>query len=177
MIEGRLEVKLPTIWTGAKARKGRKVVKRSVFPMFCGSEGSKSRLAKATGAEPSGKLRDPKLQAAVAQTKFGSQNAKSTPAPEHFWALGYRKSARRSGAKYMSKSRRTKRFSVRALLDIQVLKKCMPLWREAGSEHFWQWRCSKSAPCWHFWTFKGYLLWQAQWILHFAKSERNVRVL
>ena len=36
----------------AGARKGRKVTKNCVFPMFCGSGGSKSRLAKAAGAEP-----------------------------------------------------------------------------------------------------------------------------
>ena len=34
----------------ADARKGRKVAKHSVFPMICGSGGSKSRLAKAGGA-------------------------------------------------------------------------------------------------------------------------------
>ena len=38
----------------AGARKGRKVAKHSVFPMFSGSGGSKSRLAKAAGAEPAG---------------------------------------------------------------------------------------------------------------------------
>ena len=32
-------------------RKGRKVPKRHIFPMLCGSGGSKSRLAKAAGAE------------------------------------------------------------------------------------------------------------------------------
>ena len=37
------------------ARKGRKVAKRCVFPMICGSGGSKSRLAKAAGAEPAGR--------------------------------------------------------------------------------------------------------------------------
>ena len=36
----------------AGARKGRKVAKHCVFPMICGSKGSKSRLAKAAGAEP-----------------------------------------------------------------------------------------------------------------------------
>ena len=40
----------------AGARKGRKVPKHSVFPMFCGSGGSKSRLAKAAGAEPAGQM-------------------------------------------------------------------------------------------------------------------------
>ena len=36
------------------------------FPMICGSGGSKSRLAKAAGAEPSGQMRDEKLHAVVA---------------------------------------------------------------------------------------------------------------
>ena len=42
----------------AGARKGRKVAKQCVFPMICGSGGSKSRLAKAAGAEPCGQMRD-----------------------------------------------------------------------------------------------------------------------
>ena len=42
----------------AGARKGRKVAKHCVFPMICGSRGSKSRLAKAAGAEPAGQMRD-----------------------------------------------------------------------------------------------------------------------
>ena len=75
-VEGRLEVKLSAIWTDGRAevgrvreekrrkireekeqkkedvsaRKGRKVAIHSVFPMICGSRGSKSRLAKAAGA-------------------------------------------------------------------------------------------------------------------------------
>ena len=38
----------------AGARTGRKVATHCVFPMICGSRGSKSNLAKAAGAEPSG---------------------------------------------------------------------------------------------------------------------------
>ena len=38
----------------ADARQGRKVAKQGDFPMICGSGGSKSKLAKAAGAEPSG---------------------------------------------------------------------------------------------------------------------------
>ena len=89
-VEGSLEVKLPTIWTDEKqrwsrriekrraeerrsekrksqkkedpgARKGRKVAKHCVFPMICGSRGSKSRLAKAAGAEPASQMRDEKI--------------------------------------------------------------------------------------------------------------------
>ena len=41
-------------------RKGRKVAKHCVFPLICGSGGSKSRLAKAAGAEPAGQMRDEK---------------------------------------------------------------------------------------------------------------------
>ena len=42
----------------AGARKGRKVSKHSVFPVYCGSGVSKSRLAKAAGAEPAGQMKD-----------------------------------------------------------------------------------------------------------------------
>ena len=62
----------------AGARKGRKVAIRCVFPMICGSGGSKSRLAKAAGAEPSGQIRDEKLHAVVARSTFGSQNVQNT---------------------------------------------------------------------------------------------------
>ena len=54
----------------AGARKGRKVAKRCVFPMICGSGGSTSRLAKAAGAEPSGQMRDEKLHAVVVRSTF-----------------------------------------------------------------------------------------------------------
>ena len=36
--------------------KNRKLAKRCVFPMVCGSEGSRSRLANAAGAERSGQM-------------------------------------------------------------------------------------------------------------------------
>ena len=57
--------------------KGRKVAKHCVFPMICGSGpefgGSKSRLAKAAGAEPSDQMRDEKLHAVVARSTFRSE--------------------------------------------------------------------------------------------------------
>ena len=52
------------------ARKGRKVAKHCVFPVFCGSGGSKSRLAKAAGAEVAGQLRNEKLHAVVVRSTF-----------------------------------------------------------------------------------------------------------
>jgi hypothetical protein len=73
IIEGSLEVKLPTIWTDEAdevgrvreekepedqgARKGRKVAKRH-FSAILWLRGSKSRLAQAVGAEPFGQMRD-----------------------------------------------------------------------------------------------------------------------
>jgi len=47
----------------AGARKGSKVAIHCVFPMICGSRGSKSRLAKAAGVEACGQMRDEKLHA------------------------------------------------------------------------------------------------------------------
>ena len=89
----------------ADARKGRKVAIHCVFPMICGSGGSKSRLAEAAGAEPSGQMRDEKLHAVVARSTFRSENVQNTPFSDHFWKLRCRKSARRCGAKHISKSK------------------------------------------------------------------------
>ena len=62
----------------AGARKGRKVAIHCVFPLICGSGGSKSRLAKAAGADPSGQMRDEKLDAVAARSTCRSQNVQST---------------------------------------------------------------------------------------------------
>ena len=86
-----------------RCAKSRKVAIHCVFPMICGSGGWKSRLAKAAGAEPSGQMRDEKLHAVVRRSTFRSQNVQSTPAPDHFWQLRCRKSARRCGVKHISK--------------------------------------------------------------------------
>ena len=67
--------------------------------MICGSGGSKSRLAKAAGAEPAGERRD----AVVARSTFPSQNVQ-------------------------------KNLVFGALLEIEMSKKCTPLWREAHFE-------------------------------------------
>ena len=73
--------------------------------MIWGSGGSKSRLAKAAGAEPSGQMRDEKMHAVVARSTFWSQNVQNTTCSDHFWKLRCLKSARRCGAKHMSKSK------------------------------------------------------------------------
>ena len=180
----------------AGAGEGRKVAIQCVFPMTCGSGGSKIRLAKAAGAEPAGQMRDEKVHAVVARSTFPSQNVQNTSAPEHFrscavekvqavvarstfpsqnvqntsapehfrscavekahavvarstfrsqnaqntpgsdhiWKLRCRKSARRCGAKHISKSKCPKHFSFGALVEVATSKKCTPLWREAHFE-------------------------------------------
>ena len=102
--------------------------------MICGSGGSKSRLAKAAGAEPAGQMRDENLHAVVARSTFWSQNAQNTPFSDHFWKLRCWKSARRCGAKHISKSKCTKHTILGPLLEVEMLKKCTPLWREAHFE-------------------------------------------
>ena len=102
------------------------------FPMIYGSGGSKSRLAKAAGAEPAGQMRDEKLHAVVARSTLRIQNVESTPSSDHFWKLRCRKSARRCGAKHISKSKCTKHLSSGPLLEVEMSN--TPLMREAHSE-------------------------------------------
>ena len=93
--------------------------------MICGSGGSKSRLAKAAGAEPSGQMRDEKVHVVVARSTCPSQNV---------WKLRCRKGARRCGAKHISKSKCTKHTRSGPLLEVEMSNKCTPLWREAHFE-------------------------------------------
>ena len=160
MIEGSLEVKLPTICRDGKAevgrvreeksrsetirdgesqkredagaRKGRKVAIHCVFLMIWGSRGLKNNLAKAAGVEPAGQMRDEKMRAVVARSTFPSQNAQNTPTSDHVWKFSCRKSAHRCGAKHISKSKSTKHTMLGPLLEVEMSKKCTPLWLEAN---------------------------------------------
>ena len=70
----------------------------------------------------------------MARSTFPSQNVQNTAASDHFWKLQCRKSARRCGAKHISKSKCTKHTIVGPLLEVEMSKKCTPLWREAHFE-------------------------------------------
>ena len=72
-----------------------------------------------------------KVHAVVARSTFPSQNVQNTPLSDHFWKFRCRKSARRCGAKHISKSKCTKHTRFGPLLEVQMSKKCTPLWREA----------------------------------------------
>ena len=158
----------------ADMRKGRKVAKHCVFPMICGSGGSKSRLAKAAGAEPAGQMRDEKLHAVVARSTFPSQNVQNTTGSDHFWKLRCRKSARRCGAKHISKSKCTKHTILGPLLEVEMSKKVHAV---VARSTFPSQKCKKLTGTEHFWTFRSALAWQAQGIVHLVKSQQNVRVL
>ena len=109
----------------AGARKGRKAAIRRVFPVVCGSGGSKSRLAKAAGAEPSGRMRDEQLPTAAAQSTFPRHKSLKNDGSGHFWKLGCRKSARCCGAKNIFPSQSFSKLT--------------------RSGHFWKLRCRESA--------------------------------
>ena len=251
LIEGSLEVKLPTIWTDEKqrweesekrrrkrksqkkedpgARKGTKVANTVFFQWFVAPEGRKegslkrrvrSQLAKwkmknciwreahskSKGAKhlsfgallevalsrkctllwreahfqvkmykthhsrtTFGSWDVEKVHTFVARSKFPSQNVQSTPWSEHFWKLRCRKSARRCGAKHISKSKCTTHTRFGPLLEVEMAKKCTPLWREAHFE-------VKSAKDWRFGALLGvqmFFSWQAQGIVHLVKSEQK----
>jgi len=142
------------------------------FQWYACSGGSKSRLAKAAGAEPSGQMRDEKLRAVVARSTFRSQNVQNTPASDHFWKLRCRKSARRCGAKYISKSKCTQHLCQTTFGSWDVEKVHAVVARSTsrsqnvkntrGSDHFWTLRCRSA--------------WQVQGIVDLVKSEQNVTV-
>ena len=117
-----------------KVAKSRFTVFFHVFPIICGPGGSKSRLTKAAGAEPAGQMRDEKLHAVVARRTCGSQNVQNTPGSDHFGKLRRSKSARRCGAKHIWKSTCAKHTRFGPLLEVEMSKKCVPLWREAHFE-------------------------------------------
>ena len=99
------------------------------------------------------------MHAVVARSTFRSENVQNTSVPDHFWKFRCRKSARRCGAKHISKSKCTKHTKLRCrksarrcgakhiskskctkhtmygpFLEVEMSKKFTPLWREAHVE-------------------------------------------
>ena len=77
------------------------------------------------------KLRCRKSARRCGAKHISKSNVQNTPASDHFWKLRCWKSARRCGAKHISKSKCTKHTMLGPLLEVQMSKKCTPLWREA----------------------------------------------
>ena len=124
------------------------------FRCFVAPEGRKVGSLKRRARRHLGKMRNEKLHAVAARSRFWSEKAQNTWASEHFWKLRCQESARRCGPKHISKWKCTKHLSVGPLLEVEM-SKSTPLWREAHfqvkmhkthhSDHFWKLRCRKSA--------------------------------
>ena len=140
------------------------------------------------------------MHAVVARSTFASEKAKNTSRSDRFWKLTCRKSERRWGAKYISKQKCTKHNSFGALLEVEMSKKCRPLWRKAHFQvkmykthqvrtTFGGWDVEKvhavvarstfpsqnvqnTPGSDHFWRFRCCFAGQARGILHLAKSEQ-----
>ena len=103
-----------------------------------------------------------KVHAVVARSTFPSQNVQNTPMSDHFWKLRCRKSARRCGAKHMSKSKCTKKTHGRTTFgscDVEkvhavVARSTFPsehVQNTTCSDHFWRLRCRLSKNCTPLW--------------------------
>ena len=114
-----------------------------------------------------------KAHAVAARSTCPSQNVQNTPCSDHFWKLRCRKSARRCGGKHISKSKCTKHTMFGPLLEVEISKKCTPLWREA---HF-QVKMLKHHVRSTFGRSDVVSRGRRKGIVHLVKSERNVRVL
>ena len=79
-------------------------------------------------------MRDEKVYAVVVRNTFLNEKAKNTLRSDRFWNLRCRKSARRCGAKHISKVKCIKHTRVGLLLEVEMLKKYTSLWREVYFE-------------------------------------------
>ena len=104
------------------------------FQWFVAPEGRKVGSLKRRVRSQLARWEMKKVHAVVARSTFQSQNVQNTRGSDHFWKLRCRKSARRCGAKHISKSKCTKHQGFGPLLEVAMSKKCTPLWREAHFE-------------------------------------------
>ena len=130
--EAHLQVKmyktpqLRTTFGSWDVEKVHAVVARSTFPS--------QNVQNTPGSDHFWQLRCKKVHAIVARSTFRSENVQNTPWSDHFWQLRCRKSARRCGAKHISKWKCTKHTILGPLLEVEMSKKCTALWREAHFE-------------------------------------------
>ena len=107
---------------------------KSFTPLWREAHFEVKMLKNTRGSDHFWKLRCRKVHAVVARSTFRSENVQNTTCSRHFWRFRCRKSARRCGAKHISKSKCTKHYMFAPLLEVQMSKKCTPLWREAHFE-------------------------------------------
>ena len=193
------------------AQKGRKVAKHCVFPMICGSGGSKRRLKRRVQSQlarwemknctplwreahfqikmyksafRSCDVEQDRKSARSSRSTFRSQKCKKLTVSEHFWKLRCRKSARRCGAKHISKSKVQETEGYGTLLDVQMWF-CVAVARDCAPSQKWAKRAGFVAfrkTIGRRGTFeedlqKIHFPWQAQYKRHVHQRCKEVRAL
>ena len=97
--------------------------------MICGSRGSKSRLAKAAGAEPAGQMRDEKLHAVV-EAYFQVKMYKTHHGRTAFGSCDVGK-VHAVVARSTFPRQNVKKTGIRTTFGGSDVEKCTPLWRGA----------------------------------------------
>ena len=123
--------------------------------MFCGSGdsgGSKSRLAKAVGAESSGQMRDKQLHAVVARSTCPSQECKKLKSSERFWSKKCTRLWREAHVE-VKMYKTLQPWSTFKSCDVEKVDAVVArstfqseCTKHTGSDHFWKLTCRKSAP-------------------------------
>ena len=149
IIEGSLEVKLPTIWTDEKQRweeseKRREEERESLRrkKMQAREKVGKSRntvFFQWFGAPEGRKVGSLKRRVWSHLARWEMKNCMPLWREAHFQVttllvVEMSKCARRCGGKHISKSKCTKHTILGPLLEVEMWKKCTPLWREAHFE-------------------------------------------
>ena len=113
---------------GSLKRRGRSQLARremkNCTPLWCEAHFEVKMYKTHHGRSTFGSIDVKKVHAVVARSTFPSQNVQNTSASDHFWKLRCRKSARRCGAKHISKSKVLKTDGLGPLLEVQMSKKC-----------------------------------------------------
>ena len=137
------------------------------FCMIWGSGGSKSRLAKAAGAEPSGQMSDEKVHVVVARSTFRSPNVQNT----RFGPL-----------LEVERSKKCTLLWREAHFEVKMYKtpQCQTTFGSWDVEKvhavvarstFRGQNVQNTPRTDHFWTFRARFAWQAQGILHLLKRK------
>ena len=128
IIEGSLEVKLPINMDRWTAEQGRGREKRKIRREKIRRESQKKEDADARkGRKVAKHCVFPMIcGSGESKSRFAKACGCGASWPDERWPI-----ARRCGAKHISKSKCTKHLSSGPLLEVEMSKKCTPLWREA----------------------------------------------
>ena len=170
------------------------------FPMYCGSGGSKSRLAKAAGAETSGEMRNENCTPLWHEADFEVKRYKTPGSRSTFGSWDVKKvHAVVARSTFRSQNVQSTPFS-----DHFWKLRCRKSARRCGAKHISMSKCTKhhcrttfgswdvekvhavvprstcrsenvqntTCSC-HFWRFICRFAWQAQKIVHLVKSEQK----